>query len=249
MSHVRHSLTRFSRLLSGAGRSATGLALELIDLYAPPRCVSCDALWPAHPEASPALCALCATALEPASAPPLPGAVAPYEHGGPLADAIRRAKYDDAPAAARALGRLLGHTLGASREHRGVLASHALVVPVPLHASRLRSRGYNQAVELAWGLVSSRGARHLACVPRALDRARDTQTQVHRGGDERRANLAGAFAPGPDAARVVGARVLLLDDVLTTGATLGDAARALYEAGAGHVTPVALAQASLRHHP
>lgn len=247
MSHPRHTLTRYSAALASLRGPLAELGRSLVDLYAPPECASCGDPRPSFPRASPSLCALCARALEPASDPPLPGAVAPYEHGGPLAHAIRRAKYDDAPATARALGRLLAHTLATLRP--ALLASHTLVVPVPLHATRLRARGYNQALELARGLASAHGAGHLVCVARALVRVRDTQTQVHRGGDERRANLAGAFAPGPHGLRAIGARVLLLDDVLTTGATLGDAARALYEAGAGHVTPVALAQASLRHHP
>jgi ComF family protein len=117
-----------------------------------------------------------------------------------------------------------------------VLAPDA-VVPVPLHWWRRLRRGYNQSEALARGL-----ARVLAlpCRTSWLRRARHTPSQVGKSAEQRRANVRGAFR----AARVpAGASVLLVDDVMTTGATASEAARALKEAGAGRVVAAALGRA------
>lgn len=103
-----------------------------------------------------------------------------------------------------------------------------LVAPVPLHPFRLLRRRYNQAAEIARPLARRHG---LAFAPGLLVRTRATASQGSKSGGARRRNVAGAFAV-PRPARVVGRRVLLIDDVLTTGATLEACARALKSAGA-----------------
>ncbi len=105
-----------------------------------------------------------------------------------------------------------------------------IVVPVPTTIARVRARGYNQA-----GLLADEVARRLDLPTHdALGRRRSPASQTTLSPRERRENVRGAFAPGDSVPR--GARVLLVDDVLTTGATAGEAARVLRGAGAGPVT-------------
>lgn len=115
-----------------------------------------------------------------------------------------------------------------------------LIAPVPLHPRRLASRRYNQAGLLAQALAAQ------APVPLAIDllrRTRATPSQGHMGARQRRENVRGAFAVHPRAAaRLRGVRVLLVDDVMTTGATLDACAAALIRAGAAAVDAVAVAR-------
>jgi ComF family protein len=112
-----------------------------------------------------------------------------------------------------------------------------VVLPVPLHAARLRQRGFNQSLELARPLARRLGAR---LAPRAMARTRHTRPQMTLSGPARLSNLKGAFRADPGA--VDGRRVLLVDDIMTTGSTLTEAAGALLKAGAGHVDALVLAR-------
>ena len=140
-------------------------------------------------------------------------------------------KYDGMTSLAEPMALLMG-TLADTRDVD-------LVVPVPLHARRERSRGYNQAHELARRLADT---LHIECDGRAMRRTRDTEPlakTMHR--DERRAIVAAAFAARRE--RVEGRRVLLVDDVVTTGATLDACASALLDAGAIEVRCLTWARA------
>lgn len=121
-----------------------------------------------------------------------------------------------------------------------VRSGPALLVPVPTTARRVRTRGYNQSRILAEALARR---LHLDVVD-ALVRRPAASSQVALPMDERRANVSGAFEPGPDAHRI-GAlfHTILVDDVLTTGATAGAAAEALARLGAKRVTLAAFARA------
>ena len=157
------------------------------------------------------------------------------EFGGAVARAIRRLKFHGRPDLATPLARLWARP-----------PTVDVVVPVPLHPRRLRSRGFNQAAVLALALrarlrLTDEQGRQVAVSTAALARIRDTPPQTSLGPVERSRNLHGAFVA--DARQVARRRILLVDDVLTTGATVGSCARALYAAGAADVVALTLARA------
>jgi ComF family protein len=126
-----------------------------------------------------------------------------------------------------------------ARTGQGLIAESEMVVPVPLYRSRLWLRRYNQSAELARRLARD---RKLVFDPSALVRSRATPSQgAMASAKARRRNVLGAFKV-PDPGRVAGKHILLLDDVLTTGATADACARALKRAGAGKVFVLALAR-------
>ena len=136
--------------------------------------------------------------------------------------AVHRLKFGGQAAVGRQLGRLLG------RSFANELAEVDALVPVPLHAARQRERGYNQSLLIALGITE---VIDLPVQPRALIRCRATPAQARLDAAGRRANLQGAFVLGRPLAGA-GLRVGLVDDVLSSGATLGAAAAVLR--GAGH---------------
>ena len=135
-----------------------------------------------------------------------------------------------------ALATWLGHRLG----DRLVAEDYDLLLPLPLHPSRLRTRGFNQSLEIA--RVTSK-ALAIPMNPAILTRIRATPPQAELPLKERGRNVRGAFECAHDLA---GKRILLVDDVMTTGSTLREAARILKLHGAGQIT-VAVAARALRH--
>ncbi|MGB0671970.1 MAG: double zinc ribbon domain-containing protein [Rhodospirillales bacterium] len=130
-----------------------------------------------------------------------------------------------------------------ARAGRPLLAEADLILPVPLHWSRLMGRRFNQSAELARAL--SRMARRPFC-PGLLRRKRRTRPQGHLSRRGRIRNVAGAFHLAPGAAgRIQGKRVLLIDDVLTTGATAESCAKVLLRGGAAAVDVLTLARVVL----
>jgi ComF family protein len=222
----------------------------VLDLLYPPRCAACGeglassleepfcATCSASIEAVPPGCARCGlpgphspcgACL--ADAPPFGSCHAGGLLGGPIADAIHALKYRDRPALARPLGAWLAS--------RVTVPDGATLVAVPLARERRLARGYDQAALLARSLARARRGR-LDLLPVALARVRETRPQVGRTRAERLRGVRGAFRA---TAAVRGRRIVLVDDVVTTGATAAACSEALLEAGACSVSVVALARA------
>jgi ComF family protein len=202
----------------------------VLELLFPPVCVGCRRLLRAAPALP--LCSLCLP-----EQPPLPPAQrrvgdieAVHAYVGPLACAVAALKFDGQLELAGPLGRLLS---AADLLRRGWDA----LIPVPLHPWRALLRGYNQAALLA-GWAARGGPVPLR--PRLLRRVRATAPQTDQNAAQRRENLRGAFAAGP---AVAGLRVLVIDDVTTTGATLQACLDALRAAGARDPAGLALLRA------
>lgn len=236
------------------GRRFLGLMRALGSLRVPSQCAICRA-WPAQrictgcvarfaqPRARCLRCALpvpagvrtCGACLR---TPPLLDAChAAVDYGYPWAGVIADFKFRGDPGWAAALAGLLRATPGVEP----ALENADRVLPVPLSRTRLRERGFNQAALLAQQLAAHKTDKHL------LLRLRDTQAQSSLPRHARLRNLQAAFAVEPlRAAGLAGQRVVLIDDVLTTGATLDAAAQALRTAGAAHITALVLARTPAR---
>lgn len=203
-------------------------ASVLCDALSPAACAACD-----QPISSGRVfCAPCAMTIE-RDEPSSDGAVAFARFGGALAIALKRFKYEERPDLARPLGHLLRRAV----VEAGIGAD--VVVPVPLHPHRLAERGFNQSALLARS-VAVQIDKPFA--PRALERCRQTAQQARLGRAERLENMAEAFHVR-DKRAVESKKVLLVDDVLTTGATLLACRDALDRAGAAEVISVCLARA------
>lgn len=203
----------------------------MADALAPRRCAGCG--MPAGEVICEACVELCGLLPVPRPRPtPFGACHAALPFVPPVRGLVHHAKYRGSRASAAVLGALVVERLCRALQ----AAPAAVVVPVPLGPRRQRSRGYNQATLLATALARR---ANLPLLDGAA-RVRETVAQVGRDGEARRANVAGAFAwrgpPLPPAATV-----WLVDDVVTTGATMAAAATALRHAGAGRIDCVAAA--------
>jgi ComF family protein len=154
-----------------------------------------------------------------------------YEGG--LRDLIHLLKYGGVRPAANVLGRMLAEAI--ARIEPEFPADSLAVIPVPLHRTKLRQRGFNQAELIARAALklNSMGNRLHLCAG-VLERKRDTASQIGLTSHQRRENLRGAFAVAQPQ-WVKGREVLVVDDVYTTGATVSECARVLRRAGATKV--------------
>lgn len=238
----------------------TGILKGIADVIFPPRCTACAVILetqgtlPFCPDCSagirfigPPLCARCGMPFSFANgADPLCGdcvvtprpfavarAVGLYEET--LLTVIHLFKYRGRTG----LGKVLGGIMADFAASTWDMTAFSLIIPVPLHKKRLRERGFNQAVLLA-RVIARRFDLPLEIT--ALTRAVHTKPQVGLGHSERAANVEGAFAVRKPA-RTAGQRILLVDDVYTTGSTLAACARALLDTGADSVAVLTLARA------
>ena len=239
--------------------SAQTLYHVLLDALFPPRCAGCpnwsrasfcpDCAPQLRPISAP-LCDLCGAPFDPlafsapacaacrARAPHFRAARSVWHFDTPLRHAIHRFKYGQKSALA---SRLAPH-LSQKMKDDPALRDFAprFIVPVPLHRARLRQRGFNQSLLLAQELGRLLGVE----TRELLSRTRDTPPQVDLGRDERAKNMRDAFTIEAKSCKAKadwqGARILLIDDVFTTGATLGEAAKTLKRAGAGEICALTL---------
>lgn len=224
----------------------------LLDVLLPPACAVCDDVLPSpgafcerctHEvlELPSVHCRICAEpgrfvrdtcercSLEGA---PWNRAWAPFEHDGAIARAVHRYKYEDRSDLSRPLGMLL-----LERSRYVLDQMPGVIVPLPLHDARFRSRKFDQAAQLARVLCTYSG-RTLELD--WLTRIKDTRRQVGLSEDARAANVRGAFRASR---HVANQHLVLLDDVLTSGATAREACRVLRAAGAKWISVLTLARA------
>jgi ComF family protein len=244
--------------MKGVVETVLGVAKALVDLVFPPCCAGCGK----HLAAG-ILCELCADQIERITSPKCPRCSIPFDgagadhlcgecivkpppftstsaafnYAGPIADGIKALKYG--PRVERA-GPLSQMWLQAT-EQTGNRPEVDVAIPVPLDARRLRERGFNQTVLLAKPLLR---AWRLPLDCSSLLKAKGRPTQASLSIEERKKSLRGAFLPLSSRARtrLQDRRVLLLDDVMTTGATARECARVLLEGGAAEVHVAVLAR-------
>lgn len=236
-----------------------GFLRSLLDVVLPPLCHVCHSFTPATeelhicPDCRDQLpfitgphCSLCGIPFigvgsdHPCGAclaerPVYDSAAAPLRYEGAVSELIHGYKYGYRTVLRRPLALLMLERL------EGFITEVApeVMIPVPLHQTRMRQRGFNQALLLAeplsrrWGIPLLRGG---------MVRIRPTEPQVNLAATERKINVRGAFAVA-DVDAVNGRRVLLVDDVLTTGSTANECARILKEVGASQVRVVTVARA------
>jgi len=165
--------------------------------------------------------------------PPLDACYCAVAYDYPWTDCVSQFKFRQHPGWAVALADLMRHAPWIE----ATLDDCDLVLPMPLSNQKLRERGFNQSMELARRLSPAKTDAHL------LLRIRDTAPQLALSAAARRQNVRGAFALEPlRSAQVRGRRLVLLDDVMTSGASMFAAAEALREAGAARVTGLVLAR-------
>jgi ComF family protein len=231
-------------MLASVGSLGLGSAIgQLIDLAMPPTCAGCGR------EGS-ALCVACGASLHVRSGLPggsllglpvqLPAPLLQLEWCAPFHGPVRKALHQLKYSGERRLVPPLGAALARRWSEVGIGAD--LVVPVPVHRARARERGYDQAVLLATDAAGRLGLP----VAAALQRQRATVAQYHLDRAHRAQNVAGAFVvgsgPGAPHISVAGRWVLLIDDVVTTGATLAACGQTLREAGAMAVSALTVAR-------
>lgn len=197
---------------------------KTLPLLSPPYCRKCGT-----PEHLDGLCSRCQT-----ESPSFDRVRSSCAYSGSMKKAIASFKFHGKRRLAQALAPLMLQLF----EREFALDTIDFIIPVPLHAKRESRRGFNQSTLLGEHLSE---ARHIPLKPELLERIRDTATMNKLGWPERRENMKGAFRI-KDAESVKAAHILLIDDIITTGATLNEIAHLLKMNGASRVQGITLAR-------
>lgn len=190
--------------------------MESLIFSSSPKCSLC-----AEPFAAGAVDHLCSTCLT--HRPKFDGVVSVFEYGGALANAMLRYKYTPATYMARGLGKIL-----CTQAADDFCIHFDVVIPIPLHPKRLRHRGFNQSALLAGMLAKN---QKMPLTTDTLFRRDDTASQVGKGKKDRIQNMRGAYTVRDKKGKMKGKRILLVDDVVTTTATIRSAATVLKRDG------------------
>jgi ComF family protein len=174
-------------------------------------------------------------------APPIDSALAALDYAYPWSSLISRYKFGEHPGWAAFFAEILLKVPEVSQALAD-LQSTDLILPMPLSVERLQTRGFNQAWELAHALAKQSGSK-ASSVTNVLLRVKNTRPQTELLRQERLANVKDAFLVDPlRVSALKGKRVILVDDVMTSGASLFTASMALRAAGAAHITGIVLAK-------
>ena len=244
-------------LAAAVGDAARSAGARILDALLPPRCISCEAAvdgpgrlcpecWSRVQFIAKPWCAACGLPFDfdpgegvlcgpcSAEAPAYDAARSVMVYDDGARDLILRFKHADRTDAAPTFGRWM------ARAGQDLLAGADWVVPVPLHRARLLWRRYNQSALLAHAVGR---AAMVPVAPDALERVRNTPSQGGMSRSARATNVAGAFRVRHGAkAHIEGRRIVLIDDVMTTGATVQACARTLRKSGASHIGVLTLAR-------
>jgi ComF family protein len=245
-----HQITKLSFQTMFSGGLFRSITSPFLDFVYPPICVSCKQ---ALPYGSQKVCEKCWNSIDRISrVHPLyietrekllaDGTVSDlvsvfvFQKEGAFQHIAHALKYDGFESIGRELGERLGITMKEWNIHADVL------IPIPLHKAKQRERGFNQAEQIARGVASVTGVE--VCSD-AIRRVKHTQTQTQLTSDERKKNMEAAFAFNPSCSKRTSDKTcVLIDDVITTGATIQSCAQELMGAGAANViaSSAALAQ-------
>lgn len=242
---------RCARTTDAAARLCRGIVHPLLDFLYPPRCLGCGGVI----DAADVLCASCLRGMirfpfdDATSRMHLASLTVPvdaslmyvgyeYERESALEACIHEMKYRGFTRIAEWMGRLLGERCAGT----AMLSDEPLLAPVPLHRIKRIERGYNQSEWICRGIAKETGLQHARDLLRR-ERYTDSQSASRLDTSRRRMNMLNAFAPGPDAAALLpGRSVILVDDVITTGATVSECVTVLRESGARDVRLLAIAR-------
>ncbi len=237
-----------------------GFCRFILDILFPPQCVSCGKKFETHterviceqcfaliPTRSGFMCLICGRRV------PQFGEVchreacfilaAATDYKNPQArETLHALKYGHIRSAAEPISEILAYYVAELILHHGLPTENTIIVPIPIHKSRLRTRGYNQSLLIS-ELLQLKLRNELRVAPDALMRVRPTKSQTElKNYDEREKNVSGSFTVR-NAESIAGKTVLLFDDVYTSGATMREAARELKRARARRVVGLVFAKA------